>query len=99
LKTGPYNFGFLDVLGDFVERYSFQDGLLISYWDTSYGDNNTATHPGGGLILPIDAHPTPLIRPDGDPWYARVQSYDSTFSLEPTDGMTLADRWYDTTSQ
>ena len=89
LRTGPYNFGFTDVLGDWVERYPFQDGLLISYWDTSYGNNNTASHPGGGLILPIDAHPAALIRSDGVPWYARVQSYDSTFSKEPTDGMIL----------
>jgi immune inhibitor A len=90
LATGPYNFGFLDVAGNWVERFPYQDGLLISYWDTSYSDNNTATHPGGGLILPIDAHPTALVQPNGvTPWRARVQVYDATFTLEPTDALTL----------
>lgn len=91
LRTGPYNFGFLDDpnLGNYVERFSYQDGLLISYWDASQADNSTSAHPGEGLILPIDAHPEPLIRADGQPWRSRIQSYDSTFGLEPTDAITL----------
>jgi immune inhibitor A len=89
LEVGPYNFGFLDVAGNWVERFPYQDGLLIHYWDTSYSDNNTVNHPGGGLILPVDAHPTALTTPGGDPWRARVQAYDSTFGFEPTDALTL----------
>ena len=90
LKTGPYNFGFLNTLPNWVEHFPYQDGLLISYWDTSQGDNNTSQHPGQGLILPIDSHPTALIRPvTNTPWRARVQSFDSTFSLENTDAITL----------
>ena len=47
-------------------------------------------HPGEGLILPIDAHPEPLLRPDNNlPWSARRQSYDSTFGLDTTDVITL----------
>jgi len=86
LKTGPYNFGFGNEL---VEHYPYQDGLLISYWDYYYGDNNTSVHPGEGLILPIDAHPAPLMRANNVPWSGRVQAYDSTFGLEPTDAITL----------
>lgn len=89
LRTGPYNFGFLNTLPNWVEHFSYQDGLLISYWDTSQDDNNTSEHPGQGLILPIDAHPNALRRPDNSPWRARVQTYDSTFTFSPTDGMTL----------
>jgi immune inhibitor A len=91
LEVGPYNFGFLDnpLLSDWVEQFPYQDGLLISYWDTSQSNNNTASHPGEGLILPIDAHPTAMIRADGGVWRNRVQSYDSTFGLEPTDAITL----------
>lgn len=91
LRTGPYNFGFLDnpLLGNWVEYFSYEDGLLISYWDSSYTDNNTASHPGEGLILPIDAHPDALIRADGGVWRNRVQAYDSTFGLEPTTEITL----------
>ena len=91
LEVGPYNFGFLDnpALGNWVEHFPYQDGLLISYWDTSQGNNNTASHPGQGLILPIDAHPEAMLRADGGVWRNRIQSYDSTFGLEPTDALTL----------
>jgi immune inhibitor A len=89
LATGPYNFGFVTELPNWVERFPYQNGLLVSYWDDYHTDNNTSEHPGEGLILPVDAHPDPLIRPDGLPWRARVQSYDSTFGLEPTDPLTL----------
>jgi immune inhibitor A len=91
LRTGPYNFGFLDdpALGNWVEHFSYQDGLLVSYWDASQLDNSTSAHPGSGLILPIDAHPATMTRADGAPWRARMQSYDSTFGLEPTDALTL----------
>lgn len=89
LKTGPYNFSFVD-RPDFVEHFPYQDGLLISYWDNFWTDNNTSQHPGEGLILPIDAHPDPLIAPDGSPWRARVQAYDSTFTKSPTDEITLS---------
>ncbi len=91
LRTGPYNFGFLDqpALGDYVEHFPYQDGLLVTYWDTSQSDNNTSAHPGEGLILPIDAHPDTMVRADGAPWRARVQSYDATFGVEDTDALTL----------
>ena len=91
LKTGPYNFGFLDNPNkqNYVEHFPYADGMLVWYWDTSEADNDTSTHPGSGLILPVDSHPTPLIRPDGQPWRPRVQSYDSTFDLEKTDAITL----------
>lgn len=89
LQTGPYNFGFLNTLPDWVEHFPYQDGLLVSYWDSSFTDNNTSQHPGGGLILPIDAHPNALVRPDSAKWRARVQAFDSTFTLAKTDKVTL----------
>ena len=91
LRDGVYNFGFLDnpLLGNFVEHFPYQDGLLISYWDTSQSNNNTPQHPGRGLILPIDAHPEAMYRADGGVWRNRIQSYDSTFTLDATDALTL----------
>jgi immune inhibitor A len=91
LRTGPYNFGFLDNpdLQNWVERFPYQDGLLISYWDDSQADNNTGVHPGQGLILPIDAHPRTMYRADGVPWRPRVQAYDSPFGIWRTDAITL----------
>ncbi len=92
LRTGPYNFGFLDDQErgyTWVEHFPYQEGLLVSYWDTTQSNNNTSQHPGAGLILPIDAHPEALLRADGVPERTRIQAYDSTFGLEDTDAITL----------
>jgi len=53
LKVGPYYFGYLNnpALGNFVDHFPYQDGLLINYWDTSQADNNTSQHVGQGLLL------------------------------------------------
>jgi immune inhibitor A len=96
LRTGPYNFGFLDQAGkqNQVEHFPYQDGLLVWYYDTSFPDNNVgdncASGRCGGMYLPVDAHPDLLLRPDnGQMWRPRVQSYDSTFGLDRTDRITL----------
>lgn len=95
LKTGPYNFGFLNnpALGNWVEHFPYQDGLLVWYYDESFADNNVgdncASGRCGGLYLPVDAHPNLLLRPDGTVWRPRIQAYDSTFGLEKTDAICL----------
>jgi immune inhibitor A len=89
LKVGPYFFGYLNdpALGNYVDHFPYQDGLLINYWDTSQRNNNTRQHPGAGLVLPIDAHPMALRNVNGAVWRNRIQSYDSTFTLDPTDAL------------
>ena len=89
LKVGPYYFAYADNpnLLDFVDHFAYQDGLLINYWDTSQTNNQTRNHPGKGLLLPIDAHFATLYRIDGNRWQNRIQTYDSTFTLAPTDGI------------
>jgi immune inhibitor A len=96
LRTGPYNFGFLNDpnLGNQAEHLPYQDGLLVWYYDTSFADNNVGDNCAGGrcggLVLPVDAHPDLLIRPDnGKVWRPRIQSFDSTFGLDATDPVTL----------
>jgi immune inhibitor A len=100
LQTGPYNFGDPS-REDWAERLPYQDGLLVTYWNEQYADNSVGAHPGGGLILPVDAHPGLLYEPSDDAtgddqkkgyaWRPRIQSYDSTFGLETTDKITLHD--------
>jgi immune inhibitor A len=93
--ANAYNFGWYpdDVLYNWVEHFPYQDGLLISYWDNSFANNNVGANCAagrcGGLLLPVDAHPDLLYRADGGIWRNRVQTYDSTFGLEPTDAITL----------
>jgi immune inhibitor A len=86
LKVGPYYFGY-PTMPDYVDHFAYQDGLLVHYWDTSQADNNTGLHPGQGLLLPIDAHFQTLYRWDDVRWRNRIQTYDSTFTLAPTDGI------------
>ncbi|MGD8804397.1 MAG: immune inhibitor A [Chloroflexota bacterium] len=90
-----YNFGWVGVpdYGNYVERFPYQDGLLVSYWDSSFPNNNVGANCGagrcGGLLLPVDAHPELMYDAFGDIWRNRIQTYDATFGLEPTDAITL----------
>ncbi|GAH47467.1 unnamed protein product, partial [marine sediment metagenome] len=58
--ANAYNFGFIGVddLGNWVEHFPYQDGLLISYWDTSFPNNDVGAHCAsgrcGGILLPVD---------------------------------------------
>ena len=61
LKTGPYNFGWGNTKPDWVERFPYQNGMLVWFANGEYGDNNTIGHPGGGEVLPVDARPAPII--------------------------------------
>ena len=84
-----YNFGSA-ARPDWVEHYRYQNGMLVNYWDESFGDNNVGDHPGGGLILPVDAHPNFAHHPDGHLIRPRAMTFDSTFGLERTDAITLS---------
>ena len=86
LKTGPYSFK----NDTYAERFPYQNGLLVSYWNTFYNDNNVGQHPGSGQILPIDAHPKPLLQYNGTPWRTRLQVFDATFGKERTDQFSLS---------
>jgi len=93
--ANAYNFGWGGVpsLGNWVERFPYQDGLLISFWDTSFENNNVGANCAagrcGGQLLPVDAHPELMYRADGGIWRNRVQTYDSTFGVQATDAITL----------
>jgi len=73
---------------DHVDFMKFEPGALISYWDTSYSDNNVGDHPGGGQILPVDAHPN-FIHSGTSLMRTKVQTFDSAFSLLPTTRQTF----------
>ena len=89
LQTGPYNFGWANTKPKWVERFPYQNGLLVSYVDQAYNDNNTITHPGAGLVLPVDARPAPVTFPDGKLLGNRRQPFDATFGQEATDAVTF----------
>jgi immune inhibitor A len=88
LKTGPYNAAD-PARPNWFEHFPYQNGLIVSYWNTQYSDNNESVHPGEGEILPFDSHPDPIFRLDGVKWRPRIQTYDAPFSLEKADSFTL----------
>ncbi|MFI0896690.1 immune inhibitor A domain-containing protein [Streptomyces sp. NPDC020983] len=89
LRTGPYNFGWLNTAPQKAEHFPYQNGLLIWLWDTSQANNDVGLHPGQGEILPVDAHAKAEKWSDGTLMRNRIQAYDSTFSRYPTQGLTL----------
>ncbi|PPK70902.1 immune inhibitor A [Actinokineospora auranticolor] len=88
LQPGPYDYGFPD-RPNFATRFPYQNGLLVTYWDTSQPDNNTSVHPGEALLSVVDAHPEPIYNLQGQAWRPRVAGYDAPFSLEKSDSFTL----------
>lgn len=95
LKVGPYNFGWASTRPDWVERFPFQNGMLVWYVDLRYEDNNTNPiinpetgqpygHPGHGYALPVDLHPEAIANENG-PLTNRRGAFDATFGLERTD--------------
>ena len=72
-----------------MEFFSYKRGAVISYWDTSFTDNNVGEHPGGGEILPVDAHPSFVHAPDGWLLRPRTLSYDAAFSNSARAAQTI----------
>jgi len=71
----------------------FRGSLCLSGWPADppvghvAGRQQHRKPSGKGLLLPIDAHYKTLYRVDGVRWRNRIQTYDSTFTLAPTDGI------------
>ncbi len=89
LKTGPYQFSKGITAPNWVERFPYQDGMLVWAVDETYTDNNTIDHQGRGLALPVDARPAPFTYPDGTKPGNRRQPFDATFGLQATDAVAL----------
>ena len=85
LAEGPYQFSNGLTKPDWVERFPFQDGLLVWAVDEAYTDNNTIEHQGHGLALPVDARPVKITYSDGTGPSNRRQPFDATFGLQATD--------------
>ena len=99
LRTGPYNFSEAYTRPNWVEHFSYQDGMLVWMVDHSVADNNTSEHPGSAYALPIDAHPAALTWSDGSLGRSRIQVFDATFGLQSTDATTLHRQVSETATQ
>ena len=89
LQQGPYNFGWTASKPDWVERFPYQNGMLVWYVNGFQSDNNTSQHPGAGEALPVDARGATLRWSDGVAARNRIQAFDATFGLERTDPLSL----------
>ncbi len=45
LRTGPYNFGWANTTPDWVERFPYQNGMLVWLVDHGEFDDNNASDP------------------------------------------------------
>jgi immune inhibitor A len=99
LRTGPYNFSEGFTRPNWVEHFSYQDGMLVWLVDHSVADNNTSEHPGSAYALPIDARPEALAWSDGSLGRSRIQVVDATFGLQMTDVLKLSRQVSETSSQ
>jgi immune inhibitor A len=84
-----YNFAGFEKRPNWVDFFKYTPGALITYWDSSYFDNNVGEHPGHGELLPVDAHPEFDHAPDGTLLRPRIATRDSTFGLTRTKPATL----------
>jgi len=90
LRTGPYHFGFWpEPLPDWAEHFAYRRGMVVTYWNTQYEENNVGDHPGGGLALPVDAHPRIDHWPGGDLAWGGITSYDAAFGTWPIPELEL----------
>ena len=89
LQVGPYQFSQGVTRPNWVERFPFQDGMLVWYVNHTVADNNTSAHPGEGYALPVDVRPDSLTYPDGSSPSNRREPFDATFGLDATDRVCL----------
>ncbi len=88
--THLYNFaGFDAPRPNWVNFFQYSPGALVTYWDSSYFDNNVGEHPGHGELLPVDAHPAFDHAPDGSLLRPRISTHDAAFGLTRTQPVTL----------
>ena len=89
LKTGPYNFGFLNTQPRRVEHLPFQNGMLLWYVDNAYEDNNVSQHPGHGQALPVDSRAKAMTWANGSKVSNKLQTWDAPFSRRGRPALTL----------
>ena len=90
-KTGPYNFGLGNTKPDWVERFPYQNGMLVWFANGEYADNNTVGPPRCAARC---SRSTPARRRSCSPTAAsllgnRRQPFDATFGQEKTDAVTF----------
>ncbi len=89
LAQGPYNFSEAFTRPNWVEFFTFQDGMLVWLVDPTTADNNTSVHPGSGYALPVDATPNSFTYSDGTSPTNRREPFDATFGLDTIDPTCL----------
>jgi immune inhibitor A len=98
-KVLDHLYQFAGLTGDranWVDYFNYSPGALITYWDSSYFDNNVGDHPGHGELLPVDAHPEFDHAPDGTLLRPRIGAHDAAFGLTRTRAVRLRHNgaWY-----
>ncbi|MCH5584782.1 immune inhibitor A [Shimazuella sp. AN120528] len=69
---------------------SYDSGMLVWYYDASFGeDNQTGLHPGEGFLGVVDSHQMGHFWSDGKVGSTRYQINDAAFHFKPTSPMNI----------
>ena len=71
------------------QSMAFEEGMLVWYVDSKFGDNHVGVHPGDGFLGVVDADQKALVWSDGDAASTRYQIHDAAFNYEKDAKMFL----------
>lgn len=72
-----------------VDRFGYEDGVLVTFWDGRAADNVVSAHPGSGRLLVVDARPETVPTISGADAPLGIGPFDATFGTTWTRGFTV----------
>jgi len=72
-----------------VDRFRYDDGVLVTFWDGRAVDNDVTAHPGSGRLLVVDARPTALAAESGAPGPLGLAPFDAAFGTSWRRGLAV----------
>lgn len=72
-----------------IDRFGYDDGVLVTLWDHRAADNAVSAHPRAGRLLVVDARPEPLLTTAGAPAPLGMQPRDATFGTSWLRGFSV----------
>lgn len=72
-----------------VDRFGYEDGVLVTFWDGRAADNAVSAHPNTGRLLVVDARPETVPTISGADAPLGIGPFDAAFGTAWTRGFTV----------